>query len=153
MGLVVWLHRLSHFLWKKKILFVPDLIGFLIRVLYSADIHYQAQIGKSVVFSHNGLGAIIHPRAVVGDNVVIGAHVVIGCNLDAYDVPRIGNCVFIGPGAKILGDLSVGNFVLIGANSVVLESVPDRCVVAGAPAKVVRYLFDEEVKAYWPKAF
>lgn len=50
MGPIIWLHRLSHILWKKKILFIPDLIGFIIRIIYSADIHYQAQIGKSVVF-------------------------------------------------------------------------------------------------------
>lgn len=82
--------------------------------------------------------------------MVIGAHVVIGCNLDAFDVPRIGNCVFIGPGAKILGDLSIGSYVLIGANSVVLDSVPEMSVVAGAPAKVVRYLSFQEKMAYWP---
>lgn len=152
MGPVVWLYRLSNFLWRRRIILLPDLIGFLIRIIYSADIHYQASIGKNIVFSHNGLGAIIHPRAKIGDNVVVGAHVVIGCNLDAYDVPRIGNNVFIGPGAKILGDLDIGNFVFVGANSVVLSSVPDRALVAGAPAKVVRYLSDEEIAAYWTNA-
>ncbi len=150
MGPIVWLYRLSHFLWKKKILFVPDIISFIIRIIYSADIHYQASIGKGVVFSHNGLGAIIHPRAIIGNRVVIGAHVVIGCNLDSYHVPRIGNCVFIGPGAKILGDLTIGDHVLIGANSVVLNSMPQGCVVAGAPARVVRHLSREEISAYWP---
>ncbi len=150
MGLIGKLFRISHFLWQKKIVLIPDLLCFLIRIIYGADIHYQAQIGKGVVFSHNGLGTIIHPRAIIGDNVVVGAHVVIGCNLDAFDVPKIGNNVFIGPGAKILGDIEIGSHILIGANSVVLSSIPDGCVVVGAPAKIVRNLSRDEILAYWP---
>lgn len=150
MSLLNALFRASHYLYKRKIILVPDLISLIIRLIYSADIHYQATIGRKIVFSHAGLGTIIHPRAVLGDRVTIGAQVVIGCNLKSFAVPRIGNNVFIGPGAKILGELTIGNNVLIGAGAVVLQSVPDNSVVAGVPAKIVRTLSQEEIYAFWP---
>ncbi len=62
----------------------------------------------------------------------------IGGRSGKENVPVIGNDVYIATGAKILGDIKVGNNVIIGANAVVIKDVPDNCVVAGVPAKIIK---------------
>ena len=101
-------------------------------------------IGRGVYFQE-GL-VLMHPIGVVinggvkgGKNVVIESGVVIGTARHGFpvEVPTIGNDVFIGAGAKILGGITIGNHVKIGANAVVLKDVPDGVTVVGIPAKTV----------------
>lgn len=64
-------------------------------------------------------------------------------------VPTIGNYVFIGPGAKILGNVHIGNYVLIGANSVVTKDIPDGCTVVGNPGRIINHNGKENLKYYF----
>lgn len=81
---------------------------------------------------------MIHSRAVIGKKCSIGTNVTIGGKSRWYEVPVIGDNVYISSGAKILGPIRIGNNVTIGANAVVTKDVPDNCVVAGIPAKIIK---------------
>ena len=83
------------------------------------------------------MGIVLHREVVIGDNVQINQHVTIG-GLVGPGVPKIGNNVIIGAGAKVLGDITIGSNVSIGANAVVIDDVPAKCTVVGVPAKIVK---------------
>lgn len=87
---------------------------------------------------------IIHKRAKIGKECIIGSCVTIGGKSGWYEVPVIGNNVEISTGAKVLGPVIVGNNVIIGANAVVVKDVPDNCIVAGCPAKIIRKLDNDD---------
>lgn len=97
---------------------------------------YTARIGGGVYIQH-GFATIVNANSI-GDNVWINQQVTVGYNGDYC--PTIGNNVRIACGAKVLGGVTVGNNVIIAANAVVVKDVPDNCVVAGVPAKIIKYL-------------
>ena len=108
-------------------------------IFASIDIHPSAQIGRRVFIDH-GIGVVIGETAIIGDDVLIYQGVTLGgVNLDRTKRhPTIEkNCV-IGSGAKILGNIHIGSNSKIGANSVVVNDVPDSQMVAGILAKVVK---------------
>ena len=82
-------------------------------------------------------GIVVHPSAELGPNCLLMQGATIGTNGKA-GVPRIGGHVDIGPGAMILGQITIGDHAVIGANAVVLEDVPAYGVAVGVPAKVIR---------------
>lgn len=88
------------------------------------------------------MGVVIHKNAVIGRNCVIESNVTIGGRNNIPAAPVIGDNVFIGTGARILGDVHVGSASIIGANAVVLHDVPERCSVAGVPAKILHENID-----------
>ncbi len=96
-----------------------------------------AELGGGTVFGYYGMAVVIHARAEIGKNCVIGTCVTIGGKSGWHEVPVIGDNVHIASGAKILGPVRIGNNVYIGANAVVTKDVPDNCVVAGIPAKIL----------------
>ncbi len=137
-------YRVSNWLYRHRVPLLPRCFRLLIFLLYNSDIFAQTKIGRRTRFAHGGIGVLIHPEAVLGDNVMIGPHVVIGGNFRP-GAPVIGNNVWIAPGAKILGPITVGSNVIIGANAVVLHDVPDNSVAAGIPARVIRDVTAEEL--------
>jgi serine O-acetyltransferase len=138
-------YRLGHFCFRYHIPLVPFLMKFLIRLVYNSAVDCQTEIGKGTFLAYGGIGVVIHKRVVIGKNVTIGQQVTIGGKSGKYGVPVIGDNVYLGAGAKILGDIRLGNGVIVGANSVVLHDVPDHCVVAGVPAKVIKRGGDETI--------
>jgi serine O-acetyltransferase len=132
------LYRVGRWCRVHKVPLVPRFMQAVGMVVFSAVVPSEAQIGDESMLAYGGLGVVIHKRAVVGNNVLISPGVIIGGRSHSDGVPRIGDDVFIGGGAKVLGDLEIGGGSVIGANAVVLKSVPPRCVVAGVPARVIR---------------
>lgn len=111
------------------------------RVIYSCDIFPSVQIGEQFHLMHFGLGVVIHPYTIIGNNVWIYQQVTVGVKHHAdYFCLKIEDNVFIGAGAKILGEgeMTIGENAVIGANSVVLKSVPANAVVVGNPARIVK---------------
>lgn len=112
---------------------LAKILDVLIRTTFSCDIPASVQLGKNGHLPHFGLGVVIHPRSVIGDNFKIYQNVTIGFR-KGMGPPRIGDNCYIGAGACILGDIEIGNNVTIGANAVVMMDVPDNYVAVGIPA-------------------
>ncbi|MGI1658350.1 MAG: serine O-acetyltransferase [Desulfitobacterium sp.] len=131
-------HRLAHYLYKKKMVLLPRLISQTSRLFTGIEIHPGAKIGQGLFIDH-GMGVVIGETAEVGDNVTIYQGVTLGGTGKEKGKrhPTIGNNVFIGSGAKILGSVKIGDNVKIGAGSVVTKPVPGNTTVVGVPGKVV----------------
>lgn len=106
--------------------------------VFQTDINPAVPMGKGIMLDH-GTGLVIGETAVVGDNVSMLQNVTLGGTgkSDEDRHPKIGNGVLIGAGAKVLGNIRIGDCSRIGAGSVVLKEVPPRVTVAGVPAKVI----------------
>jgi len=105
-------------------------------------------IGAGVNFIHRGT-IVINPGCTVGENSRINCDVVIGAELGtSKKAPTIGKNVYIAPGAKIFGDIKIGNNVIIGANAVVIKDVPEDVAVGGVPAKIISQKSTKEVFKY-----
>ncbi|MDB5528528.1 MAG: cysE [Devosia sp.] len=107
-------------------------------IVFQVDINPAVRIGQGIMLDH-GTGLVIGETAVVGDNVSLLQGITLGGTgkADQDRHPKIGNGVLIGAGAKVLGNIKVGDCSRIGAGSVVLKEVPPRTTVAGVPAKVI----------------
>lgn len=134
-------HRLSHFLYKRKILFLARLISQIGRFFTGIEIHPGARIGRRLFIDH-GMGIVIGETAVIGDNCTIYHQVTLGGTgkdkLKRH--PTIGDNVLIGAGTKVLGPIQIGNNVKIGAGSVVLKSIEENSTVVGVPVdRVIKH--------------
>lgn len=140
--MLIFLYRLNHWLWRHKVPILPLLIWKLQYLLFNSSIPASCVIKSGTKFGYGGIAVVIHSRAVVGKNCLIGTCVTIGGKSGWYEVPVIGDDVEICNGARILGPIRIGNKVIIGANAVVTKDVPDNCVVAGVPAKIIKENID-----------
>lgn len=125
---------------KLYLMHIPLLPQFFYRMIYfinNCHVHYKTKIGKGTVLAYGGVGVIIHEDAVIGENCVVESNVTIGGRNNEPKVPVIGDHVFIGTGARILGDIHIGDNSIVGANAVVLHDVPANCSVAGVPARII----------------
>lgn len=111
---------------------------FLLQRHYGIQIPPKTRIGKGFYIDHYGT-IVVHSSVVIGKNVTMLQGVTIGVvkRGNRKGAPLIGNEVFIGAGAKIIGKIVVGNNVVIGANAVVTSDVPDNACVAGVPARII----------------
>jgi serine O-acetyltransferase len=105
-------------------------------VITGADIPINVSIGGGLSIPHPN-GIVIHPRAKIGVNCLIHQQVTIGVSRKSNKAPIIEGHVDIGAGAKIIGDITIGEHALIGANAVVVKDVPAYAIVAGIPAKII----------------
>ena len=134
----LFLHRFAHWLYKVGVPFIPRFISHLARFFTGIEIHPGAQIGKGVFIDH-GMGVVIGETAIVGDKCLIYQGVTLGGTGKETGKrhPTLGENVVVGGGAKVLGNIQIGNEVRIGAGSVVLRDVPSDCTVVGIPGRVV----------------
>ena len=135
MMMAIW--RLSHRLHCWHIPLLPKLCYVLNRIVFATVVPPSVRIGRGVILGYQGLGIVIHRRAVIGDRVNVGANVTIGGRGAYREVPVIEDDVLIGAGEKILGPVRVGKGARVGANAVVLHDVPPGATVVGIPARVV----------------
>lgn len=131
-------YKAGRWLYLHHVPLLPMIIKGAIRILWGAVVPYQAEIGKNTVLGYQALGVVIHKRSVIGEGCHISQNVTIGGTSGIYEVPVLGNHVFVGAGAVILGPVHIGNNVTIGANAVVLTDLPDNAVAVGVPAKVIK---------------
>lgn len=131
-------YRIGHWLWTHNRRDMAYMIQARVSEVYGIDVHPAAVIGKGLMIDH-AHSIVIGETAVVGDNVSMLHSVTLGGTGKEDDDrhPKIGNGVLIGAGAKVLGNIRVGNCSRIAAGSVVLEEVPSCKTVAGVPAKIV----------------
>lgn len=136
------LYRIANTLYRIHIPILPKFFYRMIYLINNCHIHYKTLIGKGTVLAYGGIGVVIHKDAVIGENCVIESNVTIGGRNNNPNVPVIGNNVFIGTGARILGNVHIGSNSIVGANAVVLHDVPDNCSVAGIPARILHTHID-----------
>ncbi|NPA50741.1 MAG: serine O-acetyltransferase [Epsilonproteobacteria bacterium] len=135
----LFFYRISHALYKRGFRFLPRLISAIGQFLTAVDIHPGAKLGRRVFIDH-ATGVVIGETAEVGDDVLIYQQVTLGgVSLSkGKRHPTIKDRVIIGAGAKILGNITIGEDAKIGANSVVIKDVPPECTAVGVPAKVAK---------------
>lgn len=131
-------HRVAHWLYHIGLPFIPRLISHIARFLTGIEIHPGAQIGQGVFIDH-GMGVVIGETAIIGNYCLIYQGVTLGGTgkESGKRHPTLGENVVVGTGAKVLGNLQIGNDVRIGAGSVVLRDVPSDCTVVGVPGRIV----------------
>jgi serine O-acetyltransferase len=131
-------HRFAHLLYQSRLPFIPRLISHIARGLTGIEIHPGAQIGRGVFIDH-GMGVVIGETAIIGDYALIYQGVTLGGTgkQSGKRHPTIGKNVVVGAGAKVLGNLNIGDDVRIGAGSVVLRDVPSDCTVVGIPGRII----------------
>jgi serine O-acetyltransferase len=135
----ILLHRLAHRLCRAGVPLLPRVISQFSRFLTGIEIHPGARIGCRFFIDH-GTGVVIGETTEIGDDVLIYQGVTLGGTGKEKGKrhPTIGNHVVIGTGAKVLGNINIGDNVKIGAGSVVIKPVPDNSTVVGVPGRVVR---------------
>ena len=135
----ILLHRAAHRLHTAGFTLLARIVSQFNRSLTGIEIHPGATIGRRCFIDH-GMGVVIGETAEIGDDVLLYQGVTLGGTGKEKGKrhPTIGNNVVIGTGAKILGNITIGDHTKIGAGSVVIRSVPDHSTVVGVPGRVVR---------------
>ena len=134
----MFFYRISNALYKKGLRFIPRFISAIGQFLTTVDIHPAATIGCRVFIDH-AVGVVIGETAIIGDDVVIYQQVTLGGVSTSHGKrhPTLGNNVIIGAGAKVLGNINIGEGAKVGANSVVVKDVPNFATAVGIPAKII----------------
>ncbi len=133
------LHRFANFLWKLHLPFLPCLISQISRFLTGIEIHPGARIGRGFFIDH-GMGVVIGETAIIGDNVTIFQGVTLGGTGKETGKrhPTLGHNIVVGAGAKVLGNIVIGDGSYIGANAVVIKEVPPNSTVVGVPGRIAK---------------
>ncbi len=134
----VWAHRTEHWLWEHGLKLLARWLSHVTRFMTGIEIHPGAQIGRGFFIDH-GMGVVIGETAVIGKCVTLYHGVTLGgTSLEkGKRHPTLEDEVVVGAGAKILGNITIGAHSRIGANAVVVRSVPPNSVVVGIPGQVV----------------
>lgn len=132
-------HRFIHMLWRMKIPFIPRMLSHIVRLFTGIEIHPGARI-KGGLFIDHGMGVVIGETTEIGNECLLYQGVTLGGTGKEKGKrhPTLGNNVVVGAGAKVLGAIRIGDYVKIGANAVVLKSVPDNSIVVGVPGRVIK---------------
>ncbi len=136
------LHRVANFL-SKRLHIIARIIANYNRWITGIEIHPAAKIGKKLFIDH-GMGIVIGETAIIGDNCHLYQGVTLGGTSTKKDKrhPTLKNNVTVGAGAKLIGNITVGENAKIGAGAVVISNVPDNATVVGVPAHVVAFFED-----------
>lgn len=134
----LFIHRAGHALWRRNWRYLARVLSFLARMLTQIDIHPGATIGRRCFIDH-GCGVVIGETAEIGNDVTLYHGVTLGGVSwnPGRRHPTLQDGVVVGAGAKILGPITMGQGVRIGANSVVIQDIPDGMTVVGIPGRVV----------------
>jgi serine O-acetyltransferase len=138
------MHRWAHVCWSGGLHWLGRFVSHLGRFLTGVEIHPGAKVGRRVFIDH-GMGVVIGETAIIGDDCLLYQGVTLGGTGKERGKrhPTLGNRVVIGSGAKVLGNILIGDDTRIGAGSVVLKPVPPGSTVVGIPGRIVRSRTDQ----------
>ncbi|MBQ9246523.1 serine O-acetyltransferase [bacterium] len=133
------LHRIAHKFHYWHWYFFARCISNFSRLMTGIEIHPNARIGRRFFIDH-GMGVVIGETTIIGDDVLLYQGVTLGGTGNEHGKrhPTLGNNVVVGSGAKVLGNIEIGDNCRIGAGSVVIDSVPENSTVVGVPGRIVR---------------
>ena len=141
----LFMHRIAHkfYYWKWHLL--ARLISHFTRFLTGIEIHPAASIGRRFFIDH-GMGVVIGETTIIKDDVLLYQGVTLGGTGKEHGKrhPTLMNGVVVGAGAKVLGNITIGEHVRIGAGSVVIDDVPEHSTVVGVPARIVAQRFEQD---------
>jgi serine O-acetyltransferase len=134
----IWFYRIAHVLWGWKLRIASRMLSNYAKFWTSIEIHPGAKIGRRLVIDH-GVGVVIGETAVIGDDCLIYHGVTLGGKtLDPVKRhPTVGNRVTIGAGAKLIGNITIGDDCAVGANAVVTKNMPNGTVAVGVNARLL----------------
>jgi serine O-acetyltransferase len=135
----ILMHRMAHRLYQAGVPLLPRVLSQISRFMTGIEIHPGARIGRNFFIDH-GMGVVIGETTEIGDNCLLYQGVTLGGTGKEKGKrhPTLGDHVVVGTGAKVLGNIVIGNHVRIGAGSVVIHPVPDDCTVVGIPGRIVK---------------
>ena len=138
-------YRFAHRLYKWEVPLLPRIISYITRIITGIEIHPAAKIGRRFFIDH-GEGVVIGATTIIGDDVLIYQQVTLGGTGKEQGKrhPTLGNNVIVGAGAKVLGNITLGDYLRVGAGSVVVEDVPEYSTVVGIPGRIVQKKFRDE---------
>ena len=134
----IFLHRIAHRFYQARLFVLARLISHISRLLTGIEIHPGATIGRRFFIDH-GMGVVIGETALIGNDVLLYQGVTLGGTGHGSERrhPTLRNHVVVGSGAKVLGNIELGEWVKVGAGSVVVKPVPAHATVVGIPGRVV----------------
>jgi serine O-acetyltransferase len=132
-------YRIAHFFYQVRLFFLARLLSQIARFFTGIEIHPGAKIGKRFFIDH-GLGVVIGETTIIGDDVLLYQGSTLGGTgiVQGKRHPTIGNNVVIGAGAKVLGNIVIGDNSYLGANAVVVKDVPPDSTVVGVPGRITK---------------
>lgn len=145
-----WVRKQIHISVVRQILKLISFIWHkLVEIMTGINLSSEAELGKGLYIAHFG-GIFVNSEVKIGEicNLSQGVTIGVGGRGDKRGCPKIGDRVFIGPGAKVFGAVTIGSNVAIGANAVVTIDLPDDAIAVGVPAKVISYEGSKEYIAY-----
>lgn len=134
----ILIHRIAHRFYRRGFYVISRMLSHFARGMTGIEIHPGAQIGRRFFIDH-GMGVVIGETAVIGDDVLLYQGVTLGGTGHEKEKrhPTLGNHVVVGSGAKVLGNIELGEWVKVGAGSVVVKRAPAHSTVVGIPGRVV----------------
>jgi len=134
----VWAHRITNWLWVRGRKGFSRWLSQVVRFFTGIEIHPGAEIGKRFFIDH-GMGVVIGETTVIGDDVTLYQGVTLGGTGKETGKrhPTLEDCVVVGVGAAVLGNITVGHGSKVGGGAVVIDEVPPNCTVVGVPGRVV----------------
>lgn len=140
----VWVYRIAHLLWKARRRILSRMLSNYAKFFSGIEIHPGAKIGRRFVIDH-GTGVVIGETAEIGDDVLIYHGVTLGGKtLDPIKRhPTVGNRVIIGAGAKLIGNITIGDDCAVGANAVVTKNMPAGTVAVGVNARLISSISED----------
>lgn len=134
-------YRINNFLWRMHLKFLARFLSGFAKFITGIEIHPGAKIGKRLFIDH-GMGTVIGETSVIGDDCILFHNVTLGGvgtgNGDIKRHPTLGNNVIVYAGAQVLGNITIGDNSLVGAQSLVNKDVPANCTVVGVPGRIVK---------------
>lgn len=133
------IYRIAHFFYKIRLFVLARFLSQTARFFTGIEIHPGAKIGKRFFIDH-GLGVVVGETSVIGDDVLLYQGSTLGGTgiVQGKRHPTIGNNVVVGAGAKVLGNIVIGDNSYIGANAVVIKDVPPNSTVVGVPGRITK---------------
>jgi serine O-acetyltransferase len=132
------LYRIARGLHQRGVPLLPKALYYVNYLIFNSSLPYTAAIGEGSRCAYGGMCVVIHADAKIGRGVTLGQCITVGGRSRHPQAPEIGDDVYIGAGARVLGPIRVGSGSIIAPNAVVIHDVPPRSIVGGVPARILR---------------